>query len=78
MSLRPSQTGPTGLIVWRIPDTGLEIMWPGPGAGLFVGAATTPGGAVTRIEHPSADGTYDTRKDAQRAVDAFLAAAKVR
>jgi hypothetical protein len=74
MSLRPRQTGPTGLTVWVLPDSGLEIMWPGPGAGLFIGRATTPGGAVTRIEHPTADGQYMKRADAQRAVDAFLAA----
>lgn len=74
MSLRPSQVGPTGLTLWRIPDSNLEIIWPGPGAGLSIGQATTPGGAVTRIEHPAADAAYQTRAEAQRAVDAFLSA----
>jgi hypothetical protein len=68
------QISPTGLTVWTIPDTNLEIMWMGPGSGLFVGTATTPGGAVTRIEHRTADGTYTNRREAEAAVKAFLAA----
>ena len=68
------QISPTGLTVWTLPDSRLEIMWMGPGSGLFIGQATTPGGAVTRIEHRTADGSYANLKEAEAAVKAFVAA----
>jgi hypothetical protein len=73
------RTSPTGLTVWGpLPDsTGMFILWPGPGGGLnlCVGDPSEVGTSVTRIEHPTASGTYDTRKQAQAAVEAFTAAA---
>lgn len=65
----------TGGAVWNIPgDSRLQLLWNGPGGGLFLADAFTPGGLMVRIEHPSADGTYDSAAAAQRAVDAYLAA----
>ena len=72
MKLR-AQSGPTGATIWTISETGLQIMWPGPGAGLFIGQATTPGGSVTRVDHPMADGEYRTRREAEVAIRNFLA-----
>lgn len=69
-----AMVAPTGLTVWRLPDSTLEIMWPGPGSGLYIGRATTPGGSVVRIQHPTADGVYDNRTSASRAVTAFVKA----
>jgi hypothetical protein len=55
---------PTGLTTWGpLPGTGImHILWPGPGSGLFLvtGQPDTAGVPVTRIEHASASGTYDT------------------
>ena len=65
-------TAPTGLCVWSVPGTSLQIMWPGPGAGLFLGRPLDAGGAVTRISHRTADGTYDTQRAAATAVNAFV------
>lgn len=73
-TLRPYLTSGTGLVCWRLPDSALEIMWSGPGAGLYIGWATTPGGAVTRINHPTANGQYMTRREAQAHVDEFVEA----
>ena len=70
------EVSPTGLTLWRHPDMGsLSIMWAGPGARLWIGQCTVPGGAVSTIEHPSADGAYDDRASADRAVRAFVAIA---
>jgi len=59
--------------VWPIPESELEIMWIGPGGGLFLGMPRQPGGAVTRIRHPeeSAD-TYSSFEEADDAVWAFI------
>jgi hypothetical protein len=69
---------PTGLALWTdLPvATGASIMWSGPGAGLFIGQCTIPGGKVLRITHPSADGQYETLKEATAAVDRFIATLK--
>lgn len=63
---------PTGLCVWSVPRTDLQIMWPGPGSGLFLGRPLDVGGAVTRISHRTADGSYDTQRAAAKAVNAFV------
>jgi hypothetical protein len=69
---------PTGLTTWGpLPDTGImHILWPGPGSGLFlvIGQPDTVGVPMTRIEHPSASGSYDSRAEARKAVHAFIAA----
>lgn len=64
---------PTGLVVWGIPDSQFEIMWAGPGSHLLFGYPRRPGGLATPIHHPSADGVYMTRKEAEAAVAAFIA-----
>ena len=65
---------PTGGCVWTSPDTNTQVMWLGRGAGLFLvlGGVTTPGASMTRIEHPSADDQYLSRKDASAAVARFF------
>lgn len=65
-------TGVMGLTVWALPGATLEIMWAGPGARLWIGQPRVAGGCVTTIDHPTADGIYDSRKDAERAVAAFI------
>jgi hypothetical protein len=69
---------PTGLTVWRLPDQWLmHIMWIGPGAGLRLCIGDPADGSTaigTAIEHPSASGTYDSRREAETAVRAFVAA----
>jgi hypothetical protein len=68
---------PTGTTVWmNLPDCTPDfgILWPGSGAGLFIGQPTTPRGSVIRIEHRTADGEYATLRKARAAVAAFLAA----
>ena len=69
--------GPTGLTVWMdLPDSspGFGIMWAGTGSRLLIGQPTTPGGAVTTIDHPTADVAYYSRAEARAAVIAFLRA----
>lgn len=73
------QISPTGLTQWSLPNSepvhAMSLIWPGPGSGLNLGInANVPGGSMSRIEHPSASGTYDTRKDAEAAVQRFIAA----
>ena len=69
---------PTGLTTWGpLPGTGImHILWPGPGAGLFlvIGQPDTADVPMTRVEHASASGTYGTRDGARTAVRAFIAA----
>jgi hypothetical protein len=48
------------------------LFWGGPGDGLFMTCGID--GPQRRIAHRSACGIYGTTKDAQRAVDAFVAA----
>jgi hypothetical protein len=64
---------PTGLIVWAVPDTTLQIMWAGPGSRLKIGHPMKAGGSVSTIDHPTADGNYNTPREAKNAVRAFLA-----
>lgn len=66
------QTSPMGNVVWTAPD-GTSVMW-GPGGGLIlcIPDAFTPGGSMVKIEHPTADGQYATRREAEKAVLAFL------
>ena len=74
-SLKP-QVGPTGLCLWKIPgDTGLDIMWAGAGSPLTLGRHTIAHGMMTRIHSLGSDGNYGTRKDAQKAVETFIARA---
>jgi hypothetical protein len=48
----------------------VNLVWNGPAAGLFLHA----GGLAKPITHSSANGIYQTWKQAERAVYAFLAA----
>jgi hypothetical protein len=69
---------PTGGLVWAVPDSKLQIMWGGPGSSLRMGYdLMRPGGSSWKIDHPSADGSYATKRDATAAVRAFLAAGPV-
>lgn len=63
-----------GMTKWGpLPDTrDLFLFWGGPGDGLYMTKGEN--GAHRRIEHRSASGTYDTARQAQRAVDAFVKA----
>lgn len=73
-TLKPISKGPTGMLLWRLPGGG-EIMWPGRGARLQFGFdLTSSAGSATFIDHRSADGAYMTAKEAQAAVDSFIAA----
>jgi hypothetical protein len=81
MKLASPKRSPTGLTLWpMLPEeaqggTPMSIVWPGPGSGLYLGIrATEPGGSMVRIEHRTADGQYDTFKQAQKAAHAFAAA----
>ncbi len=74
--MKPVERMITGGAVWALPDSALEVMWIGPGGGLHIGTPRRPGGITTPIRHPSADGTYNTLKEAQKALDAFIAAAE--
>jgi hypothetical protein len=69
---------PTGLTTWGpLPGTAImHILWPGPGSGLFlvIGQPEAADVPMTRIEHRSASGAYDTRAVARKAVHAFIAA----
>jgi hypothetical protein len=69
-SIRP-QTSPTGLCKWNLPESELSIVWPGPGAGLML-CVDKPGGLMTSINSNGSNGTYNTRKEAQAAVDMFV------
>jgi hypothetical protein len=64
----------TGVLVWEVPSTTLQIMWSGPGSRLYIGRPLVAGGMIMAINHPTASSTYDTRKDAESAVVAFLEA----
>jgi hypothetical protein len=68
-TIKPVRVGT--VYVWRLP-AGLDIMWAGPGSGLSIGAAFEPGARMSPIEHPSADGQYDSLRAASAAVDAFV------
>ena len=63
-----------GMTRWGpLPDTtDLFLFWDGPGAGIYLEKGA--GGDQARVRHPSAAGTYDTARQAQAAVDAFVEA----
>lgn len=63
-----------GMTRWGpLPDTeDLFLFWDGPGAGIYLEHGA--GGPQARVRHPSASGEYATPMEAQRAVDAFVAA----
>jgi hypothetical protein len=65
------QTSPTGLCKWDLPDSSLSIIWQGPGSRLML-VADVPGGMFTSIESEGSNGTYQTRKEAQKAVESFI------
>ena len=72
-SLRP-RVFPTGLRLWQLPGSIFQIMWPGPGSRLIFGARLDrQDGICHSIDHPSACGTYNTVREAQAAVDRFIA-----
>lgn len=66
-----------GITSWGpLPGTeDLHVMWDGPGSGLFL-AKGDPGAVELRkpIRHPSASGTYQTLREAEKAASAFAAA----
>lgn len=77
MSALREQVSPTGLTLFGpLPDTrDWYLMWPGPGARLSL--AIRPfevSGTTTRVDHPTANGVYDNRKDAREAANAFVVA----
>lgn len=66
-----------GITSWGpLPDTAdMHVQWDGPGTGLYLYASNPESGNPgMRIRHPSASGTYDTLRDAEKAVNAFVAA----
>lgn len=63
-----------GGAVFALPGSSLEVMWPGPGSGMYIGQPRVAGGAVTRIEHHTCAGTFSTLREAQAAVAAFVEA----
>jgi len=61
-----------GMWTFSLPDTAdLWLHWDGPGTGLYLASAKL----MHPVQHPSARGTYMTRQQAQRAAEAFVAAA---
>ena len=72
--IRP-QVAPTGLRKWQLPDSELSIVWMGPGAGLVL-CGDNPGKLFTKIYSAGSDGRYYTVKEAQAAVDTFVARAE--
>jgi hypothetical protein len=67
-----------GITYWGpLPGTSdAHVQWDGPGSGLYFYPSDPSGGTSLplRIRHASAAGTYQTVRDAERAVRAFLAA----
>lgn len=67
-----------GITYWGpLPDTrDMHVQWDGPGSGLYLHAANPESATVPgmRIAHESARGTYDTLRQAERALAAFIAA----
>lgn len=64
-----------GARTWALPDSTLEILWPGPGSGLLIGRPSQSNGPVAPITHPTGAGPFATATEAQRAVEAFVRAA---
>lgn len=63
-----------GMTRWGpLPDTmDLFLFWGGPGDGIYLHKGDA--GAHKRVRYEPASGTYQTTREAQRAVDAFTAA----
>jgi hypothetical protein len=62
-----------GLQQWGpLPGTvDLFLLWDGPGGGIYL---TNAAGSYMRpVQHPAASGTYQTVREAKRAVTAFAA-----
>lgn len=69
MSGRPATPLAFGMWQFALPDTDrLWLHWDGPGTGLFLASAK----AMRPINHASANGIYETRKQAQAAANAFI------
>lgn len=65
------QIGVIGNAMWRLPaPSPYVIYWNGPGGRLLFGT-NKPGSQLSPIEHPSADGSYRSLKEAQAAVTRF-------
>lgn len=64
------QVSPTGSCRWKIPGIGIDIMWADAGSPLILDKN------VCRIQSLGSDDYYETREDAQKAVDAFMEFAK--
>lgn len=60
-------------VVFALPGSPLEVLWIRHG-GLFIGWPREAAGAITRIEHPTADGVYTSEREAIAALIAFCAA----
>jgi hypothetical protein len=72
--LRLLYRSPTGARVWALPDSRLQVMWSGTGARLRIGFdfLTAGGNMGTTIDHPSASDSYNTPREAEAAVRAFV------
>jgi hypothetical protein len=66
------ELGLTGSVVWHFKSpsgTKAFLYWRGPGSRLFLGMGTI---TLVPIDHPSANGNYDSRAQAEVAVKRFL------
>jgi hypothetical protein len=65
-----------GMTRWGpLPETkDLYLFWGGPGSGIYLEHGQD--GPQQPVRHASASGTYDTAKQAQRAVEAFVSASE--
>jgi hypothetical protein len=67
-----------GITHWGpLPGTeGTHVQWDGPGGGMYLYPCSPERASVPgmRIRHETAAGTYDTLRQAERAVTAFIAA----
>jgi hypothetical protein len=65
------EIGVIGNAMWRLPSPSpFVIYWNGPGARLLFGT-NKPGSQLSPVAHPSADGNYNSLKEAQAAVTRF-------
>ena len=62
------ERGPTGAAIFR--SGSVELFWIGPRAGLFL----IFGDRLVRVEHRTADGEYETLREAREAAGRFFAA----
>jgi len=66
-------TGAMGAVEWV--GATASYFWFGPGSGLQLSIGEDRRNC-SPIDHPGANGTYDTRKQAEQAIEAFRAAAR--